>query len=94
MIKDFKDYIPELQEKFPMIPTKVLEEILHVGIMGVQYLVNRDHDINIDHTAKAPSYRLKMIRSKARCHDRNSRAKRNYFRLRELRQKRNDAASY
>jgi len=94
MIKNYKDYIPELKEKFPDIPSEVLDEIVRVGISGIQYLVNRDHDIYIETTGTNTAYRFGLVRPKYMFLKRNDRARKNYFRLHDLRKQREDAASY
>ena len=94
MIKDYKDYIPGLREKFPEIPNKVIEEMLRIGISGMQYLINRDNDIYIETKGAKTAYRLGLIRPKYMFLKRNDRARKNYFRLHDLRKQREDAASY
>lgn len=50
MVKDYKDYLVQLQQMYPELTPETLELTVKKGLSGIQNLVWRDHDIRLNNS--------------------------------------------
>ena len=87
MVARYEDYVEFLKEEYPDID----EEVLKIGIDGLQGLIHKDHDVAFGNYHLDRLYKMTFVRSTQGQHKRNKRAKYNKLRLDTLRKERSNA---
>jgi hypothetical protein len=85
MVKTIDDYIPFLEQEFPDIPAMTLRRIVHDGIVSIQNLIYKDHDVRVWNGTESREYHLGVVKSITTDDVRQKRALKNRKRLDKLR---------
>ena len=87
MVKDYKDYLNQLQGMYPELSMETLETSVTKGLFGIQDLIRRDHDVRLENSnGNFDKYRLIFYRSQMGEEKKKKRYFKNMIRINKYRE--------
>ncbi len=87
MVKNYKNYIEDLQSMYPDIERESIIKIVKKGMSNLQSLIHRDHDVRLEsNNANFDKYRIIFYRSQRTAESKKERYFINKLRLNNLRE--------